>query len=228
MSGDVPPTMTPDLSGVRRRRAQLSRGAAVVERALTGSATSGAQSSTAELAAAVEEVLRVWQLHVQRSEDGDGLLAQVVLDVPMVAPKVARIRREHRQIAAELARVAAALAQAGRRTGTKGAATPSGRFSTRSLSTAAPPAISCTRPITSTSAANSLFRDPQPPDVVGDSTMWRNYRPHPGQGDQEAGRHRLRLDDHGAGSSGPIAAYLVHGSGRVRRAASLCCPQIAR
>jgi len=112
MSDDVPSTVTPDLSGVRRRRAQLSRGAAVVERALTGAATGGAQSSTAELAAAVEELLRTWQLHVQRSEDAGGLLAQVILDVPRVAPKVARIRREHRHIAAELAQLAAALAEA--------------------------------------------------------------------------------------------------------------------
>jgi hypothetical protein len=112
MSDDVPSTTTPDLSGVRDRRAQLSRGAAVVERALAGSATGGAQSSPGELAAAVAELLQTWHLHVQRSEDADGLLAQVVLEVPRVAPKVARIRREHRQIAAALEQLAAALAEA--------------------------------------------------------------------------------------------------------------------
>jgi hypothetical protein len=120
MSDDGPSTMTPDLSGVRRRRAQLSRGAAVVERALASAATSGAPSSTAQLAAAVAELVQTWQVHVQRSEAGDGLLAQVILDVPRVAPMVARIRREHRQIAAELARVAAALAQAGSPDGHEG------------------------------------------------------------------------------------------------------------
>ncbi len=120
MSDDAPSTTTPDLSGVRRRRAQLGRGAAVVERALTGAATSGSPSSTAELAAAVEELLRTWQLHVQRSEDADGLLAQVIVDVPRVAPKVARIRREHRQIAAELAQLATALTEAGSPAGHEG------------------------------------------------------------------------------------------------------------
>ena len=117
MSDDVPSTMTPDLSGLRRRRAQLSHGTLAVERALTDAATGGASSSTAEVVAAVGELLRTWQLHVQNSEDGDGLLAQVILDVPRVAPMVARIRREHRQIAADLERLATALAQAGSRVG---------------------------------------------------------------------------------------------------------------
>jgi len=120
MSDDVLPTTAPDLSGVRRRRAQLSSGAAVVERALAGAVTSGAQSSTTELAAAVTALAATWQVHVQRSEAGDGLLAQVILDVPRVAPKVARIRREHRQIAAELARLSAALAEPGTPDGHEG------------------------------------------------------------------------------------------------------------
>jgi hypothetical protein len=112
MSDDVLPTTTPDLSGLRQRRAHLSRATEIVVRALASSATSGAGPPAAELVAAVGELAHTWQLHVERSEDGDGLLAQVILDAPRVAPIVARIRREHRQIAAELEQVTATLALA--------------------------------------------------------------------------------------------------------------------
>jgi hypothetical protein len=91
----------PTLGAVRARRARLIKATDLVEEALITHAeeTIAWRSSVRD---AIASLVRAWDLHSQGSEQPDGLLAQLQLDVPNLAPKVERMRREHRQVAASL------------------------------------------------------------------------------------------------------------------------------
>jgi hypothetical protein len=68
---------------------------------------------TGDLLVALADVARAWQAHVADAESPAGLLAQIETDAPRCAPRVARLRREHAEIADQLGGAVLALRQAG-------------------------------------------------------------------------------------------------------------------
>ena len=103
MPSDVPALQpaTATLGAMRARRARLIKATDLVEEALIThpAATIAWRSNVRD---AIATLARTWDLHTQGSEQPDGLLAQLETDVPHLAPKVERMRREHRQVAATL------------------------------------------------------------------------------------------------------------------------------
>jgi len=91
----------PTLDAMRARRARLIRATDLVEEALI-THPQGTIVWRSSVRDAIASLARAWDLHTQGSEQPDGLLAQLEADVPHLAPKVERMRREHRQVAATL------------------------------------------------------------------------------------------------------------------------------
>lgn len=91
----------PALDAVRARRARLIEATDAVEEALV-THPEGTIAWRSSVRACVAALARAWDLHTRGSEQSDGLLAQLEVDVPNLAPKVQRMRREHRQVAEAL------------------------------------------------------------------------------------------------------------------------------
>ena len=91
-----------DVSAVRARRAHLSSASSRVEHALRDVGRSDSHDWTREFAPLVVELARAWERHIGLTEAEDGLLEQVTTDAPRLAPMVARLRREHVDVAARL------------------------------------------------------------------------------------------------------------------------------
>ena len=91
-----------DVSAVRARRASLRKASLRVEEALATPAQGRGATWVAELASRVAELGRAWETHVALTESPDGLLEQITVDAPRLAGMVARLRREHLDVAARL------------------------------------------------------------------------------------------------------------------------------
>lgn len=108
MADDAAPP--PDLSDVRIRRARLRRAVLEVGARLEAPLPGRAPEWTAQVAVAVQGLARSWETHVALNEVRGGLFDQVVADAPRVAPAVARLRREHADVAGRLAAAGQLLA----------------------------------------------------------------------------------------------------------------------
>jgi hypothetical protein len=91
-----------DLDAVRARRASLRLACARVRQRLDGTA--------ADLLEVVTDLDRLWATHTAETEGADGMLGQVLVDCPRLAPVVLRLRREHETVAADLREVGRRLA----------------------------------------------------------------------------------------------------------------------
>lgn len=92
-----------ELQAVRARRASLRRATAAVTEVLRTPSEGGLQT-------ALDELERVWARHTTATEAPDGVLDQVLADSPRLAPAIARLRREHGEVAAQLRDARRALA----------------------------------------------------------------------------------------------------------------------
>jgi hypothetical protein len=101
MSEDAIPRSL-DVAAVRARRASLRKATARVEEALSTATSGRTAAGSGELAAVVAELGRAWETHVALTESADGLLEQITVDAPRLASMVARLRREHLDVAARL------------------------------------------------------------------------------------------------------------------------------
>ena len=82
-------------------RARLINATDLVEEALI-THPEGTIAWRSNLRDVIASLAGAWDRHTQGSEQPDGLLAQLEMDVPSLAPKVEWMRREHRKVASTL------------------------------------------------------------------------------------------------------------------------------
>jgi len=105
-----------DVSAVRARRANLRKASSRVEEALSVPVQDRAADWVGDLAAVVAELSLAWESHVALTESPDGLLEQITVDAPRLSSTVARLRREHVDVATRL-RTAGELLRSGDESG---------------------------------------------------------------------------------------------------------------
>ena len=104
-SGEQPASLDPALTEAGRRasrRRELLHGAVVDLRELL---ESDDRASVEQVRAALERLSATLEAHAWEAETDDGLLAQVVEEDPGFGPRSEAMRREHRELLAECARV---------------------------------------------------------------------------------------------------------------------------
>jgi hypothetical protein len=91
-----------DVSAVRARRANLRKASARVEDVLSRAEPSAGTAWAEELTLVMAELTRAWETHVALTESPNGLLEQITTDAPRLSSTVARLRREHVDVATRL------------------------------------------------------------------------------------------------------------------------------
>jgi hypothetical protein len=86
----------------REKRRGVRQASADLEEALARPATQDAQDWSSSTADCLALLATAFELHAQQSESPEGLLAEIVEVSPRCAPAVEQIKRDHRDILAEL------------------------------------------------------------------------------------------------------------------------------
>ena len=102
MSEDAVATSA-ELSTVRAHRIRLREALQELEAALAAPMTGCLDGWVRQLSAAVQHIREAFAAHVSITEGHGGLFDQIRTDAPRLVTALARLRREHRDISAELA-----------------------------------------------------------------------------------------------------------------------------
>jgi len=86
----------------REKRRGVRQASADLEEALARPASQDAQDWSTSTADCLALLATAFELHAQQSESPDGLLAEIVEVSPRCAPAVGQIKRDHRDILADL------------------------------------------------------------------------------------------------------------------------------
>jgi hypothetical protein len=86
----------------RQKRRGVRQASADLEEALARPASQDPQGWSTGTADSLALLATAFELHVQQSEGAEGLLAEIVEVSPRCAPAVEQIKRDHREIVAEL------------------------------------------------------------------------------------------------------------------------------
>jgi Hemerythrin HHE cation binding domain len=92
----------PQLGDVREQRAGLRTAMLALEAAAAAPQAGRDEAWRTELGHGLAEVCAAWDRHVAITESPAGLFAQIRADAPALAPRITRLRREHKQLRAAL------------------------------------------------------------------------------------------------------------------------------
>jgi hypothetical protein len=92
-AGETTAQQGPALSEVRQRRTRLRDAVRALEDGLASPAQ--AERWPGDVAAALEEFLAALEQHIEGTEDGEGLFADVLEQSPRLASRIERLRQEH-------------------------------------------------------------------------------------------------------------------------------------
>jgi predicted NBD/HSP70 family sugar kinase len=84
------------LGAARQRRIELKQAMSATE--IAAAAAAGDPTWRGDLRAALDDLRRSWDHHVEEVEGPDGLLPELVGKAPRLAPKVARLDDEHSEL----------------------------------------------------------------------------------------------------------------------------------
>ena len=96
--GEAYEASTNALEAAKSQRVSLRRAIADLEGALTEAARADT-GSAGRLAAVLEHLREVWEVHIQVTEGPGGLYHEILENTPRLANRVARLRREHAELA---------------------------------------------------------------------------------------------------------------------------------
>jgi hypothetical protein len=111
--GEAYEASTSALQAAKSQRLSLRRAIADLEGELAEPAVQGDGSWTARLGAALEHLREVWAVHIQVTEGADGLYQEILENAPRLANRLARLRREHAELAEGIRAGLAATRSAG-------------------------------------------------------------------------------------------------------------------
>jgi hypothetical protein len=104
-SRDVTADQSPELQAFERSREKrrgVRQASADLEEALARPASQDSEGWSTGTADCLALLATAFELHVQQSEGSEGLLAEIIEVSPRCAPAVEQIKRDHRDILAEL------------------------------------------------------------------------------------------------------------------------------
>jgi hypothetical protein len=109
------PTDFPQLGDVREQRAGLRSAMLALEAAAAAPQAGRDEAWRSQLGLGLAEVRVAWERHIAITEAPDGLFAQIRTDAPGLAPRITRLRREHKQLHSAIDAVTASIGSDPRR-----------------------------------------------------------------------------------------------------------------